>query len=115
MGSPLSTSRFVVEVDGRPVAVSEVVGLALVRGQKPAGAVTLRRAAGVDRTLLDWAREPADRVVVLTLVGPRGDAAAGYRLEGARPVSWHGPELNATSTEIAMEELVLSVERIDLR
>lgn len=116
MDSPLyAASRFAVEVAGRPVALSEVLGLAFVPDLKPAATVTLRRAAGSDRTLLDWAIKPAVRPVVVALLSPTGDPLLRYLLEGARPVAWHGPELNATSTDVAREELVLAVDRINLR
>lgn len=115
MDLPLSASRFGIEVDACRVAVSDVLGLAIAPGEKPVATVTLRRAAGTDRTLLEWGLEPDAKPVVVSLLGPRGDPVVSYVLEGARPVAWHGPELSATSTEIAMEELVLSVERITLR
>lgn len=112
---PYAASRFVVEVEGRPVAVSEVLGLGISLEGKPAAVVTLRRAAGPDRALLDWARKPAARTVVVTLLGPRREAELAYLLRGARPLSWQGPQLDARSTHLAMEELVLAVEQIDLR
>lgn len=115
MDLPLLASRFLVEVGDRAVPVSEVRGLAYAPGLKPAATVTLRRAAGTDRTLLDWALEQGVRPVRVTLLGQRGDAAVSYLLVGARPTAWHGPELDATSPEIALEELVLAVDRIDVR
>jgi phage tail-like protein len=112
---PLLASRFLVEVGDRAVPVSEVRGLAYAPGLEPAATVTLRRAAGIDRTLLDWALEPKERPVRVTLFGQTGEAVVSYVLEGARPTAWHGPDLDAASPEIAWEELVLAVDRIDLR
>lgn len=112
---PYAASRFAVEVDGRPLAVSEVLGLGWTHDEKPAALVTLRRAAGADRALLEWARKPTARTVVVTLQDGRGEAAATYLLRGARPVSWLGPQLDARSADLAMEELVLAVDHLDLR
>ena len=115
MDVPLAAHRFSVEIGARAVAVSDVLGLALTPGEKPVATVTLRRAAGADRTLLDWAAKPSAQSVVVTLLGARGEPAVGYVLGDTRPIAWHGPELSATSTEIAIEELVLAVGRVDLR
>lgn len=115
MDSPLPASRFLVEVDDRPLPLSEVRGLTYDPDLKPPATVVLRRAAGRDPALLDWARKPAPRSVRVTVLGPGGDAAVSYQLRGARPVAWHGPELDATSPQLAMEELVLAVDAVDLR
>jgi hypothetical protein len=102
---PLLASRFLVEIEHRPVPVSEVRGLAYVPALDPAVTVTLRRAAGQDRTLLDWALGPKVKPVRVTLLGQRGGASVSYLLEGARPTAWHGPELSATSPEVARIDL----------
>ena len=115
MDSPLLASRFVVEVGDRPLPVSEVQGLGYEAGLEPAATVVLRRAAGTDRALLEWALEPAERPVRVTLLDHTGEPALAYLLDDARPVAWRGPELSATSPEIAMEELVLAVGRVRLR
>lgn len=114
MDFPLLASRFLVEVGDRAVPVSEVRGLGYTPGADPAVTVVLRRATGIDRALLSWALEPEVRPVRVTLLGERGEAALTYVLKGARPTAWHGPELAATSAEIAMEELVLTADRVDL-
>jgi phage tail-like protein len=113
--SPLLASRFLVQIGDREVPVGEVQGLGYAAHAEPAASVTLRRAAGTDPTLLDWALEPAERPVRVTLLDHRGEPAVTYLLDGARPTSWHGPALSATSPEIAMEELVLAVDRVRLR
>jgi phage tail-like protein len=112
---PLLASRFLVRIGDREVAVSEVRGLGLTPGLEPPVAVTLRRAASVDRTFLEWAVRPRPQEVHVALFDQAGEPTMSYLLEGARPTAWHGPELVATSAEIALEELVLAADRIDLR
>lgn len=94
--------------------MSEVEGIAIIPGQEQT-AVTFRRAASSDRTLVDWALKPVDRDVVVALLDPRGRPAVSYRLRGARPVAWRGPALDATTTAVALEELVVAVTGIDVR
>lgn len=113
--TPVPASRFAVEVEGREVAVGAVLGLSYDPELKPPTTVVLRRAAGRDATFLDWARKPTPRDVRVTVLGPRGEAAVSYLLSSARPVSWRGPELTATATDLAHEELALAVETVDLR
>jgi hypothetical protein len=113
--SPLAAHRFRVEIGDLEVAVGEVAGLGFTPGEKPVATVTLRRAAGRDRTLLDWALKPTARTVVVSLLSAAGDPAVGYVLADSRPVVWRGPVLSAASAEVAMEELVLAVDRVDLR
>ena len=112
-GDPLGSSAFEVDLGVRVVGCSEVTGLSLEPGTKPAAAVTLRRGVGTDDALLEWARNPEPRRVTITLLDARRRPARRYVLLGARPVRWTGPSLDALSAAVATEELVLSAE--DLR
>jgi phage tail-like protein len=110
---PLAASSFEVEAGELRVGCSEVLGLALEPAAEPPATVTLRRAAGLDDALLAWARHPEPRRVVVTVLDARREPACRYVLDKARPVRWAGPALDALSTAVATEELVLAAA--DLR
>lgn len=107
---PLGASAFEVDLGGTTVGCSEVTGLVLEPGARPAATVTLRRGVCSDGVLLEWARNPEPRRVTITLLDARNKPARLYVLLEARPVRWVGPTLNALSAEVAIEELVLSAE-----
>jgi phage tail-like protein len=44
----------------------------------------------------------------------RNTVAQEWKLTAARPMKYTGPTLNGTATEVAVEELVLAAERIDV-
>ena len=75
--------------------------------------MTLRRGVSRDDALLEWARHPEPRRVTITLLDGRHEPVRRYVLLGARPVRWTGPALDALSSAVATEELVLAAE--DLR
>jgi hypothetical protein len=114
-GDPLGACNFEVELGGEVVGFSEVLGLGYEPEERRVLAVTLRRAAGRDAALWAWALWPEPRTVVITLLDARREPACRYVLERARPVRWAGPALSATSTEVAMEELVLAAEGLDVQ
>ena len=91
-GDPLGASAFEVDLGDRIVGCSEVTGLVLEPGSKPAATVTLRRGVGRDDTLLEWARHPEPRRVTITLLDGRHEPVRRYVLLGARPVRWTGPD-----------------------
>jgi phage tail-like protein len=107
---PLGSSAFVVDLGDTTVGCSEVTGLVLEPGARPAASVTLRRGVSSDGTLLEWARKPEPRRVTITLLDARREPARRYVLLEARPVRWTGPTLDALSAAVAIEELVLSAE-----
>ena len=83
-------------------------------------AVTLKRGASRGTDIADWvdrARrgDPGARatVVIQIMSEDQSETVAQYTLENARPNKWTGPTLEATSSDIAMEELGLLGE--DLR
>jgi hypothetical protein len=113
--APLAVCHFDVQIDGTSVGFSEVLGVGYLPDDRRVGEVTLRRGAGRDASLWAWAREPEPRTVTVTLLDARREPACHYVLEGARPVKWTGPALNATSNDLAMEELVLTADGLDVR
>ena len=84
--------------------------------------VTLKRGVlGADDLYLwlnqvrDGSQDALKTVTVELLAEDRGTTASTWVLSGARPIKYTGPSLNGKGTDIAIEELVLSCERIDLR
>ena len=121
-----SARNFDVDLGGVSVGFAQVHGLGyelddtgdVIVGR--VGNVTLRRAATGDLTLWSWVRRTLGGVletstVRVTLLDSQGQPVCVWELRGARPVKWNGPDLNATSNEIAMEELVLAAEGLEFR
>jgi len=113
-GQPVGAAHFTVDVDGREVGCSAVTGLGFESRDQRVTPVTLRLAAGSDPALWTWAREPTPRTVTITLLDLRREPLARYVLRGAHPERWTGPVLDALSGEVALEELVLSAEALDI-
>jgi phage tail-like protein len=111
---PVTVSNFSVELGGEPVGFSEVLGLGFEPEKRRVTEVTLRRGAGVDDTLWRWARKPERRTVVITLLNPAREAVCRYVLQNALPVKISGPDLDARGTEVAIEEVVISAEGIEV-
>ena len=114
-GDPLGVCNFEVDLGGETMGFSQVSGLGYEPEPHQVTSVTLRRAAGRDLALWAWARDPQPRTVTVTLLDARHEPACAYVLEQARPVKWTGPVLNATSHDLAMEELELTAEDLDVR
>lgn len=84
--------------------------------------VTLKRGViGELATLYNWLNEirngsqTALRNVTIKLMSEdRETEAQTWRLINARPMKYTGPSLNGKGTDLAIEELVLSAERIEL-
>jgi phage tail-like protein len=80
--------------------------------------VTLKRGVLGALDLIEWLNrvrngEDARRPITIQLQSEdRKDIAMTWRLEGAQPMKYTGPSLNGKGTDVAIEELVLSVEDI---
>lgn len=83
--------------------------------------VTLKRGVIGDLDLYDWLNEvrngkqDAVRTVTIQLQSEdRATIAQEWKLSRARPIKYTGPSLNGKGTDVAIEELVLACERIEL-
>lgn len=83
--------------------------------------VTLKRGIVNSKDLWDWLKETqrngpdAKRTVVITLRDEAGENVESWTLRNVVPMKWTGPTLAAKGGgDVAMEELVLSSEGIDL-
>jgi len=82
--------------------------------------VTCKRGVVASSDLWDWIKEVRDqghvaqRDVVITLRDETGQDVVKWKLQRTVPMKWTGPTLAAKGGgDVAMEELVLSAERID--
>jgi hypothetical protein len=109
--SLLGTAHFRVLIGRREVGFAEV-GPLVSDGEPPS--LVLRRALAAGATeLFDWRRKGDARTVTIEqLESPGGRAANAWRLDNARPLKWTGPALNASSNDVAMEELELVYDEL---
>jgi phage tail-like protein len=83
--------------------------------------VTLKRGIVNSKDLWDWLKQTqrngpeAKRTVVITLRDEAGENVESWTLNNVVPMKWTGPTLAAKGGgDVAMEELVLAAEGIDL-
>lgn len=84
--------------------------------------VTLKRGViGELTTLYNWLNDIRDgsqtalrNVTIQLMSEDRTTIAQTWRLRNARPMKYTGPSLNGKGTDLAIEELVLASERIEL-
>ena len=81
--------------------------------------ITLSRGITADSKLWEW-REKAMKGSVerhdisITLMDSAGNAKITWNLFDCWPRQWTGPSLNATTDEVAVEQLILACERIEV-
>lgn len=81
--------------------------------------ITLSRGITNDRKLWEW-REKAMKGKVerhnisISLLDETGEAKITWNLFECWPRQWTGPSFNATADEVAIEQLVLTYERIEV-
>ena len=80
-----------------------------LRGRLKYPNLTLKRGVTHETALLDWFFESKEwdsrGNLTVSLLGPDGQEVRSWAFEGAFPVKWEGPSLNAGSTAIANESL----------
>lgn len=92
-----------------------------IPGIHKAGDVTLKRGIIGAQNLWDWLDEvrqgklSAKRNISIKLLNEdRSDTVVTWRLKNAMPIKWTGPTLTGKGGgDVAIEELVLSVETVD--
>jgi phage tail-like protein len=137
-GEPLGNFRFTVEAEGfASTGFAEMSGLEIetevieyrdgnnvgdvrkIPGLNKAGDITLKRGVATSFELWDWYktvlnRKPQRRDVVISLLNEDLEPSAQWRLFNAWPRKYVGPVLNAQGNQIAIEELVIVSERIEM-
>jgi phage tail-like protein len=83
--------------------------------------VTFKRGVIGSLDLYTWinevrngSQEQLKNVTIKLMSEDRATVAQEWRLINARPMKYTGPALNGKGTDLAIEELVLAAERIDL-
>ena len=102
----------------------EVSGLAhfylKITGVHKVGDVTLKRGVVDSSSLWNWitqarGSESAPRHnATIVLRNEAGNPVQTWKLNGASPVKYTGPTLSGHGNDVAIEELILSAESIDL-
>ena len=119
---PYSQFNFLVDfgpAHGPHAAFQEFSNVEKITGVNKATDVTMKRGVVSASTLQDWLddirkkHKRARRNVKVTLQDERNRVAQTWTLLGSVIIKHIGPPLNATGTDVAIEELVLSCERIE--
>jgi phage tail-like protein len=136
---PFTVGNFRVEIQGITTAsFSEVRGLEVsievvdyrsgdskvnteqkLPGLHKVGDITLKRGLTRDLSLWNWVNSALtgsiNRVsVLITLLDQTDNPVLAWRIHNAWPRKWCGPVLNAGSSDVAMEELQLAHEGLEL-
>jgi phage tail-like protein len=132
---PFNNYRFIVQINGVNVGFCEVTGLEteskpieyreggdhIVRkliGIPRYGNITLKRGVTVNNDLQSWHHTILNgqndrRNCTISLLDEEGGPAVTWQLYNAWPTKWEGPDLNAKGNDVAIETLVLCVDRIE--
>lgn len=82
--------------------------------------ITLKRGMMVAKDLSEWVKMARDgsmlrfRTVTITLREDNGAGVMRWRLSKAQPLKWTGPSVNSKDPEIAIEELILVFEVMEI-
>ncbi|OEF97111.1 phage tail protein [Desulfuribacillus alkaliarsenatis] len=132
----VQTYRFAVTIDGMDVAhVSDVTGIDVsvevheyregtfpenhvrkIPGLRKFGNITLKGGVVADNyEFFEWIKQDPPEHKNVTIEARDADMAtvlAAWRVEGAFPVKYTGPEFSGTKSEITFESLELAIEKI---
>jgi len=121
---PYSQFNFLVDfgtAHGPHAGFQEFSHIDKITGLNKATDVTMKRGVISSSTLQDWLddirkkHKRAQRNVKVTLQDERNRAVQTWTLLGSVIVKHTGPPLNAKGTDVAIEELILSCERIEVK
>lgn len=131
--APLQKQMFLVSIDGipnGPLGFSKAGPFKTTRGEssyRPGGQkisekrhnstnfedITIERAASRDNSLYDWfeshSRADDPRSMTVEQLDDAGNSVVLYRIEEARPKEYQGGDPDASSEDVDMETMVLSV------
>ncbi len=135
---PIGNYNFIIEIDGIGVAGfakmsglkneteiieyrdgSDITSVRKLPGLTKFGDVTLKRGVTRSNDLWNWRKSVIDgqlqrRSISVVLLDEARQEAKRWNLFEAWPAKWTGPELNGKGNDVAIEELVLACERIEL-
>jgi phage tail-like protein len=136
---PYRAFNFRIEIDRAPVAgFRECTGLSAtielfeyrngddlelsprkLTGLRKFGNITLRRGFTTERSLWEWYRNLLNGVTdrrngAIVLVDEAREDVLRWNFSNGWISRWAGPAFNATSNDVAIEEVELTVERVEL-
>jgi phage tail-like protein len=81
--------------------------------------ITLSRGITADSKLWEWRQKAVKgnierHDISITLLDNNGNAKITWNLFDCWPRQWTGPSLNATADDLAVEQLVLACERVEV-
>jgi phage tail-like protein len=81
--------------------------------------ITLSRGITADSKLWEWRQKVVKgnverHDISITLLDSNGNAKITWNLFDCWPRQWTGPSLNATADDLAVEQLVLACERVEV-
>src|SRR5437588_5509508 len=92
----------------------EVSGITKLKGLNKSTDVTLKRGVIGAAALRDWLKQVRKRTITIELQSEGQTVTARWVLGGARLVKYTAEPLEAKGNDVAVEELVLSAERLEL-
>lgn len=83
------------------------------------GDITLSRGITADNKLWEWRQKAAKGTIErhdisITLLDDVGQPRITWNLFACWPTTWTGPSMNATTDEVAIEQLTLTCERVEV-
>ena len=120
---PYSQFNFLVDFGtehGPHAGFQEMSQIIKLPGLNKATDITMKRGVVSSATLQDWLNDirkkpkRAKRKVKVTLLDERHQVVETWTLVNSVIVKYSGPPLNAKGNDVAIEELVVSCERIDV-
>jgi len=122
---PFADFHFILDIEGMTGGFSEVEGLPNdceareLMGERRFTRISLKRGLTNTKDLWDWYKAAKDRKTrrlsgTITVLDEVRTAALVWKFDEAVPQKWEGPGLNATASEVAIEELEICVEGLTL-
>ena len=112
---PYKNFKFRVSLGDTVVGGFDEVGaVTKIKGLNKSADVTLKRGVIGAAALRDWLKQIRKRVVTIELRSEGQTVTARWVLGGARLVKYTAEPLEAKGNDVAVEELVLSGERLEL-
>src|SRR5437763_14147988 len=112
---PYKNFKFRVSLGDTVVGGFDEVGaVTKIKGLNKSADVTLKRGVIGAAALRDWLKQVRKRTVTIELQSEGQTVTARWVLGGARLVKYTAEPLEAKGNDVAVEELVLSAERLEL-
>jgi phage tail-like protein len=135
---PITSFNFIIKVDGVTAGFSEVGGLSTETdiieyrtgdqdismtkqpGKAKYGNISLKRGYAVNgKDLWNWRKSVIEGRTIrksgtITLLDEARKPALVWRFYEAWPNKWSGPAMNAKNNDVAIEEMELAVEKLEL-